>query len=346
MTGGSHRAGGNPTTNGSKVHMVGLADIEAAREVIAPHLRVTPALGSARLSERIGANLVHKAELFQKTGSFKPRGALNRLHQMERAELDRGLIAVSGGNHAQGLAFAAGRVGAPCLIVMPENVPGTKVAATRSYGADVVLHGDVNAAYEKMDELREERGLTLVHPFDDPFVVAGQGTVGLEILEQVPDVTVVVVPVGGGGLISGVATALKEARGDAVRVIGVEPLGADPMCASREQGYPVRLPSVDDFALSLAAPLVSDLTFAISSAHVDDVVTVTRDEMVDGLEAVMTSAKLYAELGGAASTAALLSGKISVSADDVVAAVVSGGNMGWDELGELTTRHYASTWEG
>lgn len=315
-----------------------LSHIRAAAETIAPVLHRTPAPTSTRLGRRIGATLIHKAELFQKTGSFKPRGALNRIRHTPRAALQGGLIAVSGGNHAQGLAFAAGIAGAPCLVVMPEGVDPAKVDATREYGAEVVLHGDVNEAYEKVEELRLERNLTLVHPFDDPHVVAGQGTIGLEILEQVPDVTVIVVPVGGGGLISGIATAVKESR-DHVRVVGVEPEGAAPMRASFDAGEAVRLPDVDPFALSLAAPMVSELTYSISHRYVDDVVTLSRRELLAGLEALMVSAKLYAELGGAAPTAALLAGKIDVAPSDVVVSVVSGGNLGFSELAALLGHH-------
>lgn len=315
--------------------MVTLSDIGRARDVIAPVLSITPTFSSTRLGHQIGARLHHKAELLQKTGSFKPRGALNRVHNMPEAELQRGVIAVSGGNHAQGIAFAAARADVPCLVVMPEDVAPVKAAATREYGAEVVLHGDVNDAYRKVEELRHERGMTFVHPFDDEHIIAGQGTVGLEIANQVPDVTVVVVPVGGGGLIAGIATVIKERLGSSVRVIGVEPVGADPMRVSRAAGQPVRLEEVDSLVLSLAAPMVGVTTFEIAQRYVDDIVTVTRQEIRTGLRALMTAAKLCAEPGGAAATAALLAGKVELSPDDVVVSVVSGGNTDWDELGRF-----------
>jgi len=311
---------------------VTLDDIEQARGAITPVLGSTPVFSSSRLGRQVGARLHHKAELLQKTGSFKPRGALNRVHHTPPADLERGVIAVSGGNHAQGIAFAASRAGVPSLVVMPEDVAPVKAAATRSYGAEVVLHGDVNEAYAKVEELRRERGMTFIHPFDDPHVVAGQGTVGLEIAEQVPDASVVVVPVGGGGLIAGIAIAIKELLGTHVRVIGVEPEGADPMRVSRTAGHPVRLDEVDSLVLSLAAPMVGATPFEIAQRYVDDVVTVTRQEIRSGLRALMTATKLFAEPGGAAATGALLAGKVEVSPDDVVVSVVSGGNTDWDEL--------------
>ncbi|MDP8957982.1 MAG: pyridoxal-phosphate dependent enzyme [Actinomycetota bacterium] len=314
--------------------MLDRSDIDAAQDTIARYVHHTPTFSARRLGRAIGTRLFHKAELFQKTGSFKPRGALNRVHNTPSSGLQRGLITVSAGNHAQGLAYAAREVGARCMVVMPENAPRVKVDATRSYGAEVVLHGDVNQAYEKMEELRAEHGLTLVHPFDDPLVISGQGTIGLEILDDVQDVTLIVVPVGGGGLISGIGLAAKTRR-PSVRIVGVEPAGAAPMRASWDAGHPVRLSSVDTFADGLAAPLVSDLTYQLSRSYVDEVVTVTEDELVQGLEALMTSAKLYAEGGGAAPTAALLAGKVELDGDDVVVAVVSGGNLDWQMLGEL-----------
>lgn len=305
---------------------VELSDVLAARDTIGDDVHRTPMLSSARLSERIGAELSLKAELFQKTGSFKPRGALNRLRNTPREDLDRGLVTVSAGNHAQGLAYAAGVVGARCVVVMPEAAPRTKVDAARGYGAEVVLHGDVSAAYGRMEELREERGLVLVHPFDDPHVVAGQGTVGLEIAEQLPEVDAIVVPVGGGGLISGVACAVKsENRG--VQVVGVEPEGAAAMRASWDAGERVSLERTDTVADGLASPFAGEIAFEMTRRYVDEMVVVSDAELVEGMRALFVFAKLYAETAGAAAVAALLAGRVPVSEGERVCAVVTGGNV-------------------
>ena len=199
--------------------------IEAARQTIAGRAHLTPIFSSEQLGRRIGARLLLKAECLQKTGSFKPRGVLNRLRALSAAEAARGLITVSAGNHAQALAWGARQIGAACTVVMPAQAARSKTEAARSYGAEVVLHGAMAETFARMEELRAERNLTLIHPFEDPLIVAGQGTLGLEIVEQVPDVTKVVVPIGGGGLISGVSLAVKRLRPSA-RVYGVEPSGA------------------------------------------------------------------------------------------------------------------------
>jgi threonine dehydratase len=312
--------------------MVTLADVQAAREAVARAVRQTPVFTSSLLSERLGVRLIWKAELFQKTGSFKPRGALNRLRNTPRADLDRGIITVSAGNHAQGLAWAAREVGAACTVVMPATAARSKIAATEGYGATVVLaEGGVNAAFEKMEELRSERGLLLVHPFDDPLIIAGQGTVGLEILEQVPEVDVIVCPIGGGGLIAGVALTAKSLK-PSVKVYGVEPEGASAMRQSWDRGEAVRLESVNTIADGLAAPMAGNLNFAITREYLDDVLLVSDAEIVEGMRALLTFGKLYAEPAGAAATAALLAGKIPVTAGQTVVAIVSGGNVDVERL--------------
>ena len=312
--------------------MVTLADVRAARETVAGAVRETPVFTSSLLSERLGVRLVWKAELFQKTGSFKPRGALNRLRNTPREELNRGIVTVSAGNHAQGLAWAAREVGAACTVVMPASASRSKIAATEGYGATVVLaEGSVNAAFEKMEELRAERGLLLVHPFDDPLIIAGQGTVGLEIIEQAPDVDVIVCPIGGGGLIAGVALAAKSLK-PSVKVYGVEPEGAPAMRQSWDRGEAVRLDSVNTIADGLAAPMAGNLNYAITREYLDDVLIVSDAEIVDGMRALLTFGKLYAEPAGAAATAALLAGKIPVTAGQTVVAIVSGGNVDVERL--------------
>lgn len=214
---------------------------------------------------------------------------------------------------------------------MPENASPSKVAAARGYGAEVVLHGTVTDAYERMEELRTARGLVLVHPFNDPLIVAGQGTVGLEIIEQVPDVDTIVCPVGGGGLLSGIAIAVKCQRPE-VRVIGVEPEGAAAMRASLDRGEPVRLDAVDTVADGLAAPLAGQITYPLVRRYVDDIVTVTDEEILTALRSTLTYVKLLTEPGGSAAVAALLARKIPLRRAESCVAVLSGGNVDLDKL--------------
>lgn len=314
--------------------MITLDDVLAARETISDAVHRTPVFTSRRLGDRLGVELWHKAELFQKTGCFKPRGALNRLRNATAEERERGFVTVSAGNHAQGLAWAAGVEGVAATVVMHADAHRSKVDACRAYGAEVVCHGTIPEAFERMEEIRAERDLVLVHPFDDPLVVAGQGTVGLEIVEQVPDVDVVVCPVGGGGLVSGVALAVKARRPD-VRLYGVEPQGAAAMRASWDAGEPVRLEAVDTIVDSLAAPYAGAIAYEVTRTHLSDVVTLSDHEIVAGLREVLVSAKLYAEPAGAAATAALLAGRVPVREGERVVSVVSGGNVDPDRLAAL-----------
>jgi threo-3-hydroxy-L-aspartate ammonia-lyase len=270
-----------------------------------------------------------KAELFQKTGSFKPRGALNRIRHTPDDDLARGLIGVSAGNHAQGLAWAARAVGAGCTVVMPETAPASKVEATRGYGAEVVLHATVAEIFEKMEEIRRERDLVLVHPFDDPYVVAGQGTVGLEILDDAPDIDAVLVPVSGGGLISGIAVAVRSRRPD-LPVIGVEPELAADARDSLRAGYRIAW-SADVVAGTIADALrverLGELTFSHISKYVDDIVTVSEDEIRAAMRRLVRDARLVAEPGGAVTTAAYLFHGDRLPPARTCAAVLSGGNV-------------------
>ena len=303
-----------------------LADIRAAHARVAPRIHRTPLLSATRLGARAGVTLYHKCESLQKTGSFKVRGALNNVSQLDAAARRRGVITVSAGNHAQALAWAARDAAVRCTVVMPTTASQMKVEASRGYGADVVLHGASGIeAFAHAHELAKERDLTFVHPFDDSAVIAGQGTVGLEILEQLQDVDDVIVPIGGGGLIAGVATAIKESR-PSVRVFGVEPTGAAVMRKSLDAGRPVRLESMKTIADGLAAPMAGDVTYPIVKHYVDDVVLVTDDEIMQAMREILFSAKLLAEGGGAAATAAILSGKLKLDGRRVVA-VLSGGNV-------------------
>lgn len=311
-----------------------LAALRDAHAHIADHVHRTPVQSSAYLGREIGAPVTLKCENLQKTGSFKPRGALNRLRRLDDAVRRRGVVTVSAGNHAQALAWAARTLGAPCTVVMPAAASPAKAAASRGYGADVVLHGTVFEAFDKAHELEAERGLSFVHPFDDEHIVAGQASVGLEIVEQVPEVTVIVVPIGGGGLVSGIAAAVKQQR-PSVKVYGVEPEGACAMRRSLDAGEPVRLDRVQTVADGLAPPMAGVLTYRVVRGYVDDVVTVRDEEILAAMRPIFARAKLVVEPSGAAAVAALLTGRVPVSASDRVVAVLSGGNVAVDRLGEL-----------
>ncbi|HYK34072.1 MAG TPA: threonine/serine dehydratase [Streptosporangiaceae bacterium] len=312
--------------------LLGLEDIQRAQAQIAGLVRVTPVMSSTTVGDELGVRLHLKAELFQKTGSFKPRGVFNKLLSMEPADRARGLVSLSAGNHAAALAYGATAVGAKATIVMPANAMLSKVEATRRYGGEVVqTDGSLLAACL---ELQQERDLTLVHPFDDLAVMAGQGTVGLELVGQVPDAGMVVVPVGGGGLISGIAAAVKLQR-PSVRVVGVEPEGADAMSRSLEQGAPAHLDKVDTIADGLAPPFAGDHTFRHVQSFVDAIVRVTDSEIIDAIRVLVQQCKLAVEPAGAAGLAALLAGKVSPPAGCAVVCVISGGNVGLDVLKQL-----------
>ena len=308
-----------------------LEDLEEARRRIAGRVHVTPVLTSQSLGRELGVPLALKAELFQKTGSFKPRGALHKLSRLSAAEKARGLVTISAGNHAAGLAYAAATEGVACTVVMPAAANPTKVRATEAYGARVVLHGDASEAFRHAHELESELGLTFVHPFDDAHVVAGAGSLGLEIVEQVPDVGAVVVPIGGGGLIAGVATAVKLLR-PAARVYGVEPEGAASMVESLKAGRAVRLERVETIADGLAPPMAGELNYAIVRRLVEAVVTVSDAQIVDALRLLMTRCKLVVEPSGAAALAALVTGAVRPPRGGTVVVVVSGGNVDLERL--------------
>ena len=316
---------------------VSLEDIRRAREVIAGRVHRTPLVTSAQLGRRTGTRLFLKAENLQKTGSFKPRGVLNKLHRLTPAEKRRGLITISAGNHAQALAYGAAAEGLRCTVVMPEGASATKVAASRAYGAEVLVGGTMHEAFDRVYELRDARGLTLVHPFDDPLIIAGQGTVGLEILDDLPEADVVLVPIGGGGLISGIAAAIKGGRPSA-RVIGVEPEGAPTLTEALRAGGPARLASVATIADGLTAPMAGEHTLAHVRALVDDVVLVSEDDLARAVGAVLQFAKLLAEPAGAAGVAALLGGRVAVPAEARVVAVLSGGNVDLPRLMQVLSR--------
>lgn len=272
------------------------------------------------------ADIILKTENLQVTGSFKVRGAAYKISQLSDEEKQRGVIACSAGNHAQGVALAATKAGARSLICLPDNAPISKIEATKKYGADVCLvPGVYDDAYNKALELRDSEGYTFVHPFNDEDVIAGQGTIGLEILEQVPDVDAVIVPVGGGGLISGVAFAIKQLNPN-VKVYGVQAAGAPSMVKSVKEGKLKKLASVSTIADGIAVKEPGDLTFDIVSQYVDELVTVTDDEIAAAILALIEQQKLCAEGAGAVSVAAAMFNKVPVAGKKVVC-LVSGGNI-------------------
>jgi threonine dehydratase len=304
-----------------------LDDIRQAARELEGRIHRTPMLTSSALDERFGADLVLKAELFQKTGSFKVRGLLTKLLRLGAAERERGVITVSAGNAAGALAWAARDAGVPATVVMAKTAVPAKIDAARGYGATVELvEGDLMAQYERIKDARQ---LTGVHPFDDEDVITGHGTLGLELLQDRPDLRTVLVPVGGGGLISGVATALKLVKPE-IRVIGIEPQQADVVSRSLEAGEPQKLPTARSIADGLAAPVCGTRNFPLIQQYVDQVVRVSEDALLEATRLVMSRTKLALEPAAAAPFAALLEGSIQL--DGVTATVVSGGNLDVSKL--------------
>lgn len=302
-----------------------LLEIRAAAERLAPYVRRTPMVYSYTFSESSGCEVWLKLENLQRTGSFKVRGALNKILSLDPERLERGLIAASAGNHAQGVALAAKLAGSRATIVMPVSTAIVKVQRTESYGAEVVLHGEnYDAAQRRARELANERDLTLIHPFDDAAIAYGQGTVGLEIVEEVPDLDAVVVPIGGGGLVAGVALAIK-ALSPRTRVIGVQARGASPMVQSFRRGEKVRVEQPTTIAEGIRVGMVGDLTYDVVRRCVDECVTVEESEIVDAVVQAMEKSKVVAETAGVAGLAALMAGKVTHAKR--VCAIVSGGNI-------------------
>jgi threonine dehydratase len=301
------------------------ADIEAAREVLGDVARLTPLEGSRPLSERVGGPVALKCENLQRAGSFKIRGAYVRIARLSAEERSRGVVAASAGNHAQGVALAARLLGCRATVFMPEGAPIPKVEATKAYGAEVRFAGmTVDEALGAAEEFATGTGAVLIHPFDHPDIVAGQGTVGLEILEQCPDVRTIVVSVGGGGLASGIAAAVKGARGD-VRVVGVQAAGAAAYPASLASGRPIPLESMATIADGIAVGCPGKLTYRMVRSLVDEIVTVTEESLSQALLLCLERAKLVVEPAGAASVAALMDNPHGF--EPPVVAVLSGGNI-------------------
>jgi threonine dehydratase len=323
-------------------HVVSLGQIRAARGLLDGRIHRTPMLSSAtaaRVVGRTGVDLAEgrlylKAEHLQKTGSFKPRGALARVAALTPAQRDAGVITLSAGNAAQAYAWAAAQAGVHCVVVMPAGAVRSKVEACLGYGAEVVLHGaHVGETFERMETLTAERGLTFVHPFDDPEVIAGHGSLGLELLEDLPELDVVVIGIGGGGLISGVAAALKEQR-PAMRVYGVEPTSANAVSLALAAGEVVRIQPTS-VADGLGAPFAGIWTLSMTRRYVDDVILIDDATILGGLRFALERTKQVVEPAGAAALAALLYGRIPLRNGDRVCAVLSGGNVEVGRIGAL-----------
>jgi threonine dehydratase len=314
--------------------MIDIADVREARERVRETSRHTPLDYSHTYSEMTGAEVHLKLENFQRTGSFKIRGATNRVETLSPAQREAGVVTASAGNHAQGVALAATRSGVDAKIVMPEHAPISKVKATRGYGAEVVLHGaDYNEAAERAHEIERAEDRTYVHAFDDEAVMAGQGTIGLEILEDCPEVDTVVVPIGGGGLISGIATAIKAERPE-TRVVGVQAEGASSVAPSLEKGEIHELDGVDTIADGIATRRVGEKTFEVIRERVDEVVTVADADIAMAITYLLERSKTLVEGAGAVSLAALLSGAIDHDEGEVIVPALCGGNI---DLNTLTT---------
>lgn len=312
-----------------------IKDIYHAAGVLRDVARHTRLIESTKINPKV--KLFLKPENQQRTGAFKLRGAYYKISQLTEEEKARGVIACSAGNHAQGVALGATRSGIKSIICLPAGAPISKVTATKNYGAEVVMvPGVYDDAYKKAVELRDEHGYTFVHPFDDPQVIAGQGTIGLEIYEEMPDVEAVVVPIGGGGLIAGVAFALKNINPD-IKVYGVQAEGAPSMYESVKRGEKVHLDSVSTIADGIAVKEPGELTFELVRHYVDDVVTVSEDEIAAAILALIEQKKLVAEGAGAVAVAAVMFDKLPVTGKKTVA-LVSGGNIDVTSLNRVITR--------
>jgi threonine dehydratase len=301
----------------------------------------TPLIHSAALSAHLGAPTYLKLECLQKTGSFKPRGAFNRMLELSEDERKRGVVAVSGGNHAQGVAYAARQLGIAATICMPQNTPRNYLDATRGYGADIVLCPDIRAAFARTAELQVQ-GLALVHPFDDPFVAAGQGTVGLEILEDLPGATRIYVSIGGGGFIGGVATAIRAIKPNAA-IIGVETHGADAMSQSLAAGKLVELSAITSIARTLGAPKASEFTLQLVRSLVEEVVVVDDAAAVRALFLILERTKQLTEPAAACCLAAAETQRGRFNSKDQVVLVLCGGNVSAEDMVSFHNRFGLST---
>ncbi len=316
---------------------ISLADVQAARERLRGSIYYSPCAHSQVLSAQTGQQIYLKLENLQMTGSFKERGALNRITTLSPEQAKRGVVAASAGNHAQGVAYHATKRGIRALIVMPLATPLVKVTATRGFGAEVVLHGaNYDEACDEALRICAAEEMTFIHPFDDPLVMAGQGTIGLELLEQVPELQAVAVPIGGGGLIGGIACAIKESRPD-IRVIGVQTSRLPSMAAAIEQHGPVTLESATTIADGIAVRRAGDVTFPVVQKYVDEIVTVDEDEVASAILVLLEREKTLAEGAGATALAALIQKKTTLT-DERTAVIVTAGNIDVTLLSRIIER--------
>ena len=313
---------------------VSIADVERARALVATHIARTPLLTSRSLGERIGARAFLKAENLQRTGSFKPRGAVNAILGLTAEQRKNGIVTMSAGNAAQAIAYAGRAVGAKVTVAMPQSAPKTKVEATRGYGAEIVFAPDMLGLRALVKEIQERQGSYFLHPYDDDGMIAGHGSCALEILDDLPDADLFVVGVGGGGLISGIAVAVAAKRPGA-RVIGVEPKGADAVRKALDAGSPVPMERVQTIADGLAAPIAGVRNLEIIRRHVADVVLIPDEEIIEGVRFLASRARLIAEPAGGAAVGALLSGAVKPRPGENVVAIVSGGNVDLSRLAEF-----------
>lgn len=316
-----------------------LADIHDARDRIRDSVYLSPCPRSEMLSQLTGRHVYLKLENLQMTGSFKERGALNRIALLTPAEARRGVVAASAGNHAQGVSYHATKRGIPALIVMPQQTPLVKVTATRNFGAEVLLHGaNYDEACVEATRICTERGMTFIHPFDDLTVMAGQGTIGLELLDQLPALDAVIVPIGGGGLIGGIGCAIKQSRPN-VKVIGVQTSRLPSMQQAVADGHPVTIPPATTIADGIAVRRAGTHTFPVVARYVDEIVTVDEDEIASAILLLLEREKTLAEGAGAASLAALLQGRTSLIPPGAHTAVlVCGGNIDVTLLSRIIER--------
>ena len=314
---------------------VSIKDIKKASVVLKGIAKHTPLLRAERMDEKLGFKVYLKPENLQLTGSFKIRGAFNKISNLTEAERSKGIIASSSGNHAQGVAYAANLAGVSATVVMPENAPQTKIDGTARYGAKVILHGyDSIERYKELYRLVDVHGYTVVHSFNDPHLIAGQGTVGLEIMEDLPNADVVVVPLGGGGILSGVAVAVKETNPNC-RVIGVEPAAIPRFAASLAAGKPVEVPFKDTVADGLMLTKTGTYTWPIVRDYVDEVVTVSDESILAAMKLIMVEGRQVIEPSAAIGVAAALEHKIKASPDQKVVFVLTGGNIDYSKLKKL-----------
>ena len=307
-----------------------ISAIKQAQQRIKPYVKRTSLEHSETLSKYLGTNVFVKYELFQKTGSFKVRGAFNKLLSLSPEERKRGVVAISGGNHAQAVAYATNVLDVDAVVLMPQTTPQNYLEATRNYGATVDLQPTIQDAFKKIKEY-ESQGRIFIHPFDDPLVMAGQGTVGLEIMEDLPEITDIIISIGGGGFEGGVSTAVKAIKSE-VRIWGVETAGADCMSQALKAGHPVELPAITSIAKTLGAPSVSVQTLALAQEHLEEVIVVTDDEAVQQLKFILERLKVLTEPAASCTLSAALHLKDRFTKDNNLVLIFCGGNLSVTDL--------------